>query len=102
MESSPQTGIGRYYAGKSVHNRPKGKKEKRERRRERERETDRSVHRCITDDDDILQPIIAYVEIRDLQHNGRRAARFRVSPFLRVPLRRDSVSSRARALGPFP
>lgn len=43
---------------------------------------ERNPRRCITDDDDILQPIIAYVEIRDLQHNGRRAARISASPLL--------------------
>lgn len=46
---------------------------------------ERSSRRRITNDD-ILQPIIAYVEIRDLQHNGRRATRISASPLLWVLL----------------
>lgn len=48
-------------------------------------EKERSSRRRITNDD-ILQPIIAYVEIRDLQHNGRRATRISASPLLWVLL----------------
>lgn len=36
---------------------------------------ERSPRRRITNGDDISQPIIAYIEICNLQHNGRRAAR---------------------------
>lgn len=43
---------------------------------------ERSPRRHITDEDDISQPIIAYIEICDLQHNGRRAARISASPLL--------------------
>lgn len=67
MESSRRTGIGRYYTWHSRSTK------------------ERSSCRRITNDD-ILQPIIAYVEIHDLQHNGRRATRVSASPLLWVLL----------------
>jgi len=73
--------IARYRAWKSTSSHECEKE--RERKREREGPC---AGRCITDDGDTWQPVIAHVKVHDLQRDGRRTARVSASTLLCVPL----------------